>query len=127
MAKTVEVYITNKEVMTHAGVDGSTLAAAVFAQSRTHDCSMKETPKSEKIISEEDKAALKLVEELAAQNSLRLRVIDVASLRGNLRARLKGIKATPTIIVGNNRLIGVPRKKEFEALLKGNQVAKLPS
>jgi hypothetical protein len=120
MAKTVEVYIMNKEIMTQAGVDVSTLAAAVFAHIRTHDCSIKETPKSEKIISEEDKAALKVVEELAAENGLRLRIIDIASLRGNLRARLKGIKATPTIIVGNNRLIGVPRKEEFEALLKGN-------
>jgi hypothetical protein len=120
MAKTVEVYIMNKEVMTHAGGDVSTLAGAVFAHIRTHDCSMKETPESQKIISEEDKAALKVVEELAAENSLRLRIIDIASLKGNLRARLKGIKATPTIIVGNNRLIGVPRKEEFEALLKGN-------
>ena len=77
MAKTVEVYIMNKEVMTHAGVDVSTFAAAVFAHIRTHDCSIKETPKSERIISEEDKAALKLVEELAAENSLRLIVIDM--------------------------------------------------
>jgi protein-disulfide isomerase len=80
---------------------------------------MKEISKTEKVISEEDKTALKLVKELAAEKSLKFRVIDVASLKGKLRARLKGVKATPTIIVGNDRLTGVPRKEEFEALLGG--------
>jgi hypothetical protein len=120
MAKTIQVYIMNKEVIKQAGLDGRTLAAAAEAGSRTHDCSMKEICKTEKVISEEDREALKLVKELAAERSFNFRVIDVASLRGKLRARLKGVKATPTIIVGNNRLIGVPLKEEFEAFLGGN-------
>jgi hypothetical protein len=120
MVKTIQVYIMNREVITQAGLEGRTLAAAVEARSRTHDCSIKEISKTEKIISEEDKAALKLVKELAVEKNLRFRVIDVASLRGKLRARLKGVRATPTIIVGNSRLTGVPKKEEFEALLKGN-------
>jgi protein-disulfide isomerase len=119
MAKTIQVYVMDKEVTTKASLDGRTLAAALEARSRTHDCLMKEISKTEKVISEEDKAALKLVKELAAEKNLRFQVIDVASLRGKLRARLKGVKATPTIIVDNNRLTGVPKKEEFEALLKG--------
>ena len=109
----------NKEVITRASLNGRALSAAVEAHSRTHDCSMKEISKTEKAISEEDKAALKLVKELAAEKNLRFRIIDVASLKGKLRARLKGVKATPTIIVGHNRLTGVPQKEEFEVLLRG--------
>ena len=120
MVRTIEVYIMNKEVITRASLDGRTLAAAVFAHSRTHDCSMKEISKTEEIMSEENEAALKLVEELAAEKNLRCRVIDVTSLKGRLRARLKGVKSTPTIIVGNNRIVGMPQKEEFEVLLRGN-------
>jgi hypothetical protein len=104
----------NKEVITRTSFQGRPVAAA----GEVHYCSVKEISKTEKVISEEDKAALKLVEELAAEKNLRFRVINVASLRGKLRARLKGVKATPTIIVGNNRLTGVPKKEEFETLLK---------
>lgn len=111
--KTIQVYILNKEVMTQASLDGRTLAAAVEAHSRTHDCSMKEISKTEKVISEENEATLKLVKELATEKNLRCQVIDVASLKGKLRARLKAVKATPTIIVGNNRIVGVPQREEF--------------
>jgi protein-disulfide isomerase len=82
---------------------------------------MKEISRTEKVISEEDKAALKLVEEFAAEKKLKFRVVDVATLKGKLMARLRGVKATPTIIIGNNRLTGVPRKEEFAAILKANQ------
>ena len=114
MVRTIEVYIMNKEVITRTGLEGRPLVAA----GEVHYCSVKEISKTEKVISEEDEAALKLVEELAAEKNLRFRVIDVAGLKGKLRARLKGVKATPTIIVGNNRLIGVPKKEEFETLLE---------
>jgi glutaredoxin len=110
----------NKEVITRAGVNGRTLEAAVEAHSRTHDCSMKGFSKTQKVISEEDEVVLKLVKELAAKKNFRFRVIDVTSLNGKLMATLKGVKATPTIIVGNNRFTGVPKREEFEAFLKGH-------
>ena len=118
--KIIQVYIMNKGVTTRQSLDGSTLAAAVFAHSRTHDCRMKEISKTEKVISEEDKAALELVKELAKEKNLKFQVIDVASLKGKLRAKLRRVKATPTIIVDNNRLTGVPQREEFEAFLGGN-------
>jgi hypothetical protein len=117
MAKTFQVYIMNKEVVTRTSLEGKLTDGGGGV---THYCT-REISKTEKVISEEDKAALKLVKELAAEKNLNFRIIDVASLRGKLRARLKGVKATPTIIVGNDRLAGVPRKEEFVALLRGNQ------
>ena len=114
MTRTIEVYIVNKEVITRTALEGRPLAAA----GEVHYCSVKEISKTEKVISEKAKAALKLVEELAAEKNLRCRVVDVASLKGKIKAKLKGVKATPTIIVGSNRLIGVPKKEEFESLLE---------
>jgi len=109
MAKTIQVYIMNKEVITSTSLEGRPIQG--------HYCTVKEISKTEKVISEEDAAALKLVKELATEKNLKFRIIDVASPEGRLRARLKGVKATPTIIVGSNRLTGVPQKEEFEALL----------
>ena len=110
----------NKEVTTNVGPDGRTFAAAAFAHSRTHDCSMKRLSKTERVMSEEDKAALELVKELAEEKNFKFQVIDVASLKGKLRAKLRRVKTTPTIIVDNNRLTGVPQREEFEVFLGGN-------
>jgi hypothetical protein len=106
----------NKKVVTSTALEGRPLAAA----SEVHYCSAKEISETEEVISEEDEAVLKLVEELAVAKNLRLHVIDVARLSGKLRAKLRGVKATPTIIVGNGRLTGVLQKKEVEAPLRGN-------
>ena len=114
MARTVEVYIMNKEVVTQTALEGRPLVAG----GEVHYCSVKEISKTEKIISDDDKAALQLVKTLTAKKDFKIRVVDVASLKGKMKAKLKGVKATPTIIVGNNRLVGVPKKEEFETLLE---------
>jgi glutaredoxin len=114
MAKTIEVYITNKEVITSTSLEGRPLAAA----GEVHYCSVKEISKTEKVISQEDGAALNLVKELATEKNLKFRIIDVSSSKGKLKARLKGVRTTPTIIVGNKRLIGTPKKEILETLLK---------
>ena len=114
MPKTIEVYIKNEEVVTSTSLEGRPLTAG----GEVHYCSVKEFSKAEKVISEEDGTALKLVKELASENNLKLRIIDVSSSKGKLRARLKGVRTTPTIIVGSRRLIGTPERETFETLLK---------
>jgi glutaredoxin len=114
MAKRIDVYITNKKVITSRSLEGRPLAAG----GEVHYCSVREISKIEKVISEEDEVALKLVEELAAEKNLKFQIIDVSSLKGKLKARLKGVGTTPTIIVGNKRLIGTPKKEILETLLK---------
>jgi hypothetical protein len=114
MAQTIEVYITNKEVVTQTALEGKPLAAA----GTVHYCSVKEIMKTEKTISEEEKTALSLVETLARERNLKVQVVNVSSLKGKLKARIKGVKSTPTIIVGNQRMVGVPKREEFMALLE---------
>jgi glutaredoxin len=114
MAKTIEVYIKNKEVITSTSLEGRPLAAG----GEVHYCSVKEISKTEKVISEEDEAALKLVKELAAEKNLKFQIIDVSSSKGKLKAKLKGVRTTPTIIVGSKHLIGMPKRETFETLLE---------
>jgi len=114
MGKTIEVYVNAKEVITQTSFEGRPLTGA----GDIHYCSVKEISKTEKIISEEEKAALKLVKTLCERGDYKIQIISVSNLKGKMKARLKGIKSTPTIVVGNKHLVGVPKKEEFEALLK---------
>jgi hypothetical protein len=114
MGKTIEVYIKTKEVITQTSLEGRPLAAG----GTVHYCSVKEIAKIEKMISEEEKAALTLAETFANHRKFHIDVIDMANVKGKLRARLKGIKSTPTIVIGNKQLVGVPKKEEIYALLE---------
>jgi protein-disulfide isomerase len=114
MGKTIEVYIKTKEVITRTSLEGRPLAAG----GTVHYCSVKKIAKTEKMISEEEKAALTLAETFANQGKFHVHVIDVTNAKGKLRARLKGVKSTPTIVVGNKQLVGVPKKEEIYALLE---------
>jgi protein-disulfide isomerase len=114
MGKTIELYIKTKEVITQTSLEGRPLAAG----ETVHYCSIKEIAKTEKIISEEEKAAVTLAKTIANERKFHVDVIDMASVKGKLRAKLNGIKATPTIVVGNKQLVGMPKKEEIEALLE---------
>ena len=113
MAKTIEVYIANKEVVTQTSLEGRPLAAG----DGVHYCSVKEIAKTEKIISEEETATLKLVKKLAAEKGFKIQIIDTANFRGKIRAKLKGVKTTPTIIIGDSRIEGTPKREELETAL----------
>ena len=110
MTRTIEIYIINKEVITQKSLEGR--------QIQGHYCTVKEISTTEKIIPDEDKAVLQLARRLIYGKDFKIQVIDVASLKGQLSAKLKGVKVTPTIIVGSNRLVGVPSEGEFKAALE---------
>jgi len=116
MEKTIEVFIMNREVVTRASLEGRPLAAG----GTVHYCTIKELAKTEtgKIFSEEDEKALQLVRAFTTEKRFEIRIIDVACFRGKLKAMLRKVRTTPTIIVGGKRIVGVPKKEEFEALLK---------
>jgi len=115
VAGTIEVYIMNREVVTQMSFEGRPLAAG----STVHYCTVKELAKTKtgKIFSEEDETALRLVREFAAEKGFEVRVVDTASFKGRMKAMMKRVKTTPTIIFGDARVVGVPKKEELEAML----------
>lgn len=114
MVRTIEVYVDVKEVTTQTYFEGRPLAGA----GNVHYCSVKELSKTEKMVSEEEKVALRLVETFCNNNIFKIQIINVSSLKGKLKARQRDVKSTPTIVVGNKRFVGVPNKQEIEALLE---------
>jgi len=98
MIEKIEVYVRNEEVVTGQAVIGRPLAG--------HWCTAKETLKTQKVMPEADRLALEMAEEFAREKGLHLEVYDTSSFKGKLKASLKGVKTTPTIIIGNQKIEG---------------------
>lgn len=105
----VEVYAKNEEVVTGDAHIGRPMG--------DHWCTFKETLKTEKVMSEADKLALKVVNEIAAERGLVVEVYDVSCFKGKLKAKSKGVRQTPTILIGEKRIEGIPEKKQLLSLL----------
>jgi len=69
--------------------------------------------KFEKLISKEDMLALKVTKEVAAEHGLKVKVYDLATIKGWIFAQIKKVKITPTIIINNHRIEGIPNKDEL--------------
>jgi hypothetical protein len=72
--------------------------------------------KFEKLISKEDTLALKVTREVAEERGLKIKVYDLANIKGWMFAQIKKVKVTPTIIINNHRIEGVPSKDELLAI-----------
>jgi hypothetical protein len=109
MKKVIEVYIKNEELpvqpIVYQGVPG-------------HPCTIVESYRTEKVIPEADRLTLKLAEEVSKKEGVELKVYDITSFRGKVQARMKGIKNTPTIVIGKNKIEGIPEKERLLAFLK---------
>jgi hypothetical protein len=83
-----------------------------------HWCTFKETYKSEKVMPETDKAALEVAREIAKETGVKLRIYDISSFKGKIKASLRGVRKTPTIIIGKKRMEGVPKKEQLYSLVR---------
>jgi glutaredoxin len=57
-------------------------------------------------ISESDRQALNCVKEFAGSKGLTVEVCDTNTFAGKMKAWVKGVKTTPTVIIGNSRIQG---------------------
>lgn len=109
MRKVIEVFIRSKEVLTQHAHTGRPIAG--------HACTMKEGYRSQKIMSETERAALKIAEAVAEEAGTGLRIYDVGSFVGKMKASVKGIKSTPMIIVGKRKIEGIPKREDLLLLV----------
>jgi hypothetical protein len=114
MLEPIEVYIRTEEILTSESITGR----PIFDGVTIHYCTMKETAKKEKVIPEADRLALEVVKEFADSKGIRVEVCDVSTLRGKLRARSRGIKTIPTIVVCGNRIEGEQVAKLSRSILE---------
>lgn len=100
MTGKIEVYIRNEEVVTGQAIVGRPISDGVTM----HYCTATETLKTTKVTPEADRVALEIVNKFAQENGLHVEVHDVSSFKGKLKAKLRGVKTTPTIVVGNQKI-----------------------
>jgi len=93
----IEVYIKNEKV---------TMTQGVLHPLDEHPCLGRNISRTESVLSDCDKLALTCVEQFASERSFPIEVYDIHTYRGRLRAFLKVIRTTPTVIVGNHRFEG---------------------
>lgn len=107
----VKVYIKNEEVAVGKAVIG-------FPIPDHGMCSWKDTLKTEKVMPEADRIALEVVREVARKMNVEVEVIDISTFWGKLKAKIAGIKETPTIIIGEKKIEGIPKKAQIVKLLQ---------
>lgn len=97
MADKIEVYIKNENVVISQGIMRPVI---------DHYCTDGTMSKTESIVPEREKLALTVAEEFANEKGLSFEVCDVHTFKGKLKAKLRGVRTTPTIIIGENKIEG---------------------
>jgi hypothetical protein len=97
----IEVYVRSEKVIT-----GQRITEPLSDGVVKHQCFSKKVLDTEKVMPEVDKQVLETVKEFAKERSLSVEVYDVSSYKGKLKTVLKGIKKTPTIVIGTSRIEG---------------------
>lgn len=97
MADKIEVYITNENVVVSQGF---TRPVA------DHYCADATFSKTERIMPEREQMALDIAKEFANEKGLSVAVYNIHSAKGKLMAKLRQVKTTPTIIIGQSRIEG---------------------
>ena len=109
MTTIIEVYIRNEEVVTGQAVIGRPIG--------DHWCTAKDTLKTQKVILEADRIALEVAREFAKENGLNVKVYDVSSFKGKIKADMRGVKITPTIIFGSQKIEGEQKLETLKTTL----------
>jgi hypothetical protein len=107
MTDKVEVYVKLKEV--GASEDGAEKSFDLYARARmARGVGIKTARgvRAERIMPEADRTTLEVASQFAHKMGLPVETCNVCTLAGRLKARLKGIRTTPTIIIGKFRIEG---------------------
>jgi hypothetical protein len=67
---------------------------------------------------ESDESALKCAREVAASKGLRIEVCDIDTFGGKVKARMRGVRVTPTIIICNSRSEGESTLEQLKSKLE---------
>lgn len=111
--RVIEVFVRNTEVPV------GTFQTFEFS-TPGHECTRKPiiAPVLESVLPENHRQAVEIAERLAKEKRMRLKVHNLSTRTGKIRAFLKGVKETPTIIVGNHKISEEITEKKLVSLLE---------
>jgi len=113
LRKTIEIFVKNQKVV----VEGE----CVMPREPAHPCSGTTSTvaySEESVLPEADRQMLELAKAVAEEKGLQVRIHNLATNIGKLKAGLKGVKKTPTIIVGARKLDGRIAKENILEVLE---------
>jgi hypothetical protein len=97
MVKKICVYIKNVNVISTQGF---------VRPLADHYCTDRTVSKTERILPESDELTLKIVKEFAKEKGLDVEVCNVHTFTGKLKARIRGVRVTPTVLLSQSRIEG---------------------
>ena len=105
MVKVIEVFVKNRKVLTES-------SCYVRAESG-HPCAGATpgiTYETESVLPEAERQALDTVKAIANEKGFDVKVYNLSTTMGKLRARLKSVEKTPTVIIDDKRIDGIIKK-----------------
>lgn len=111
--RVIEVFVRNTEVPV------GTFQTYEFS-TPGHPCTRKPITAliSESVLPENHKQAIKIAERAAKGKKMELKIHNVSTRIGKVKAFLRGVRETPTIIVENRKISGEIAEKQLLSLLE---------
>jgi hypothetical protein len=72
--------------------------------------------KKTKALTGADISALQIVQDVADKKMWKVKVYDISSFSGKMKARMNEIRTTPTLLINNFRIEGVPERDRLLSL-----------
>ena len=95
----IEVYVrTKKQILRQY------TTPPVWDGYQHHACMSKEVTEYEKTLPETDSYMLEIVKQLAKENGVEVKIYDVSTFIGKLRAMRHGINKTPAVVIGKEKI-----------------------
>ena len=110
MVKVVEVYVKNKVIIYQEPRTTPECKTCATGEVDLFRSTSKMKFREVNELTEDDQKALKMVYEVAKEKGWKVKVFNVSTVSGKLRAAIKGVKFTPTIVIGKQKIEGIPTK-----------------
>lgn len=115
----IKVYVKIRKVALNLGSERPATDAFQPRMSRWGWTNVDIQPsRAQKIMSESDEVALNCAREFADNEGLSIEVVDVNTSRGKIKARMKGVKVTPTIAIGKHKIEEISTPEQLRNRLR---------
>jgi hypothetical protein len=106
--RVIEVYVKSEETLERPTGDYS-----IYDE---HPCQMKHDVM--KILRPDDKRALEILHDVAKEKKSTVKVYDLLTSWGRLKAFARGIKTAPTVVIGSSKIEHMPDREELLKILE---------
>jgi hypothetical protein len=69
-----------------------------------------------KMLPEDDEKALSIINRIAEDEKLKVKVHDLSTFQGKILAWFKGVRKTPTVFIEDYKIEGIPKREQLLGL-----------